>query len=127
MKKPLALFAALAAACSLGTAALAAPPVMLNDALITQIPKSDQAAFRQAVADALNTSPDGLSTSWSSTPRRKGAPPITVKLTPTQTSKGSNDRLCRFLQGDFSRTSTSETWKFWFCKQPDGTWKASST
>jgi hypothetical protein len=37
-----------------------------------------------------------------------------------------NDQTCRFLVGDFARGATSEKWQFWFCKQPDGTWKASS-
>ena len=48
-----------------------------------------------------------------------------LKITPLQTST-SGDRTCRLLEGDFARTSTTETWKFWFCKQPDGTWKASA-
>lgn len=97
---------------------------MLNNALITQISKADKPAFRQAVADALNNTADGQSVNWSSTPKRKAAP-ITAKITPLQTST-TGDRTCRLLEGDFARTSTTETWKFWFCKQPDGTWKASA-
>ncbi|MFM9871211.1 hypothetical protein [Achromobacter xylosoxidans] len=115
---------ALAAGVTAGPA-LAAPAVMLNNALITQISKADKPAFHQAVADALNNAADGQSINWSSTPKRKAAP-ITAKITPLQTSKLSGDRTCRLLEGDFARTSTTETWKFWFCKQPDGTWKASS-
>ena len=46
---------------------------------------------------------DGQSTNWSSVPKRKVTPPITVKLTPTQTTKLKDDRACRFLEGDFAR------------------------
>ena len=44
-------------------------------------------------------------------------------MSPTQLSAL---RTCPLLAGHFARTSTTETWKFWFCKQPDGTWKASA-
>ncbi|MNK79274.1 hypothetical protein D3C87_989370 [compost metagenome] len=99
---------------------------MLNDALITQISKADRASFHEAVAQSLNQSADGQRTEWTSTVQRKKAAPITVQLTPTQTTKAKNDRVCRFLVGEFARTTTTEKWQFWFCKQPDGTWKASS-
>ncbi len=112
-------------ACGTSGAAVAAPAVMLNHALITEIPKADLPAFHKAAADALNNAADGQSTQWSSTPKGK-APPITAKITPLQTSTLSGDRTCRLLEGDLARAKTSETWKFWFCKQPDGTWKASS-
>ncbi|MDH1178591.1 hypothetical protein N5C72_10930 [Achromobacter mucicolens] len=49
-----------------------------------------------------------------------------MQLTPKQTTRAGNDRVCRFLVGNFARTSTTETWQFWFCKQADGTWKASA-
>ena len=120
------VLASAALALGLAQAAVAAPAVMLNHALITQIPKADQPSFHQAIADALNNSADGQSTNWSSVPKRKVTPPITVKLTPTQTTKLKDDRACRFLEGDFARANTTESWKFWFCKQPDGSWKASS-
>ncbi len=120
------VLAALFLSGGMASAAIAAPPVMLNDALITQIPKADRASFHEAVAQALNNSADGQRTEWTSTPQRKKAAPITVQLTPKQTSKIKDDRVCRFLVGEFARTTTTETWQFWFCKQPDGTWKASS-
>lgn len=120
------VLAALFLSGGMATAAIAAPAVMLNNALITQIPKADRESFHEAVAQSLNSSADGQRTEWTSTHQPKRAAPITVQLTPKQTSKLSNDRVCRFLVGEFSRTSTTETWQFWFCKQPDGTWKASS-
>lgn len=120
------VLAALLLSGSMASVAVAAPPVMLNDALITQISKADRASFHEAVAQALNSSADGQSTEWTSTPQRKKAAPITVQLTPKQTTRAGNDRICRFLVGNFARTSTTETWQFWFCKQPDGTWKASA-
>jgi surface antigen len=110
----------------MASVAVAAPPVMLNDALITQISKADRASFHEAVAQALNSSADGQSTEWKSAHQPKRAAPITVQLTPKQTTRAGNDRVCRFLVGNFARTSTTETWQFWFCKQPDGTWKASA-
>lgn len=120
------VLAALFLACGLPIAAVAAPPVLLNDALITQISKADRPSFHEAVAQSLNGSADGQRTEWTSTAQPKRAAPITVQLTPTQTSKVKDDRICRFLVADFSRTTTTEKWQFWFCKQPDGTWKASS-
>ncbi|WAI85312.1 MULTISPECIES: hypothetical protein [Achromobacter] len=121
------VLAALLVAGGMSAAAVAAPPVMLNNSLITQIPKGDRTSFHDAVAQALNSSADGQRTEWTSSAQAKRAAPITVQLTPTQTTKATNDRVCRFLVADFARTSTTETWKFWFCKQPDGSWKASST
>ncbi|WP_264615824.1 hypothetical protein [Achromobacter spanius] len=121
------VLAALLVAGGMSATAFAAPPVMLNNSLITQIPKGDRPSFHDAVAQSLNSSADGQRTEWVSKSQAKRAAPITVQLTPTQTSKVKNDRVCRFLVADFARTSTTETWKFWFCKQPDGTWKASST
>ena len=119
------VLASLLVACGIAAPAFAAPPVMLNNAIITQIPKGDQPSFHEAVAQSLNTSADGQRTQWSSTHQPRKAPPITVQLTPTQTSKVKDDRVCRFLVGDFARGATTENWQFWFCKQPDGTWKAS--
>lgn len=120
------VLASMLVACGISTTAVAAPPVMLNNAIITQIPKADRNSFHEAVAQSLNSSADGQRTEWSSTHQRQKAPPITVQLTPTQTSKVKNDQTCRFLVGDFARGATTEKWQFWFCKQPDGTWKASS-
>lgn len=120
------VLAALLLSGGMASVAVAAPPVMLNDALITQISKADRASFHEAVAQALNSSADGQSTEWQSAHQPKRAAPITVQLTPKQTTRAGNDRVCRFLVGNFARTSTTETWQFWFCKQPDGTWKASA-
>ncbi|MDH0092952.1 hypothetical protein N7373_15980 [Achromobacter mucicolens] len=120
------VLAALLLSGGMASVAVAAPPVMLNDALITQISKADRASFHEAVAQALNSSADGQSTEWKSAHQPKRAAPITVQLTPKQTTRAGNDRVCRFLVGNFARSSTTETWQFWFCKQPDGTWKASA-
>lgn len=121
------VLAALLVAGGMSAAAVAAPPVMLNNSLITQIPKGDRISFHEAIAQALNSSADGQRTEWASKTQPKRAAPITVQLTPTQTSTVKDNRTCRFLVADFARTSTTEKWQFWFCKMPDGTWKASST
>ncbi|EFF73501.1 hypothetical protein [Achromobacter piechaudii] len=120
------VLATLLVAVGVSATAVAAPPVMLNNSLITQIPNGDRASFHEAIAQALNQSADGQRTEWTSKTQPKRAAPITVQLTPTQTSKVKDDRVCRFLVADFARTSTTEKWQLWFCKQPDGTWKASS-
>lgn len=120
------ILATLLVAAGLSAPALAAPPVMLNNSLIIEIPKGDRNSFHEAVAQALNSSADGQRTEWASKSQPKKAAPITVQLTPTQTSTVKDNRVCRFLVADFARTSTTEKWQFWFCKQPDGTWKASS-
>lgn len=120
------VLAALLLSGGMTSVALAAPPVMLNDALITQISKADRPSFNEAVAQSLNSSADGQTTEWTSKDQRKRAAPIMVRLTPKQTTNAGNDRVCRFLVGNFSRSTTTETWQFWFCKQPDGTWKASA-
>ncbi|WLW63019.1 hypothetical protein RA224_06215 [Achromobacter aegrifaciens] len=96
------VLASLLVACGIAAPAFAAPPVMLNNAIITQIPKADQPSYRDAVVQALNNSADGQRTQWSSTHQPRKAPPITVQLTPTQTSKLKDDRVCRFLVGDFA-------------------------
>lgn len=56
------VLAALLLSGGMASVAVAAPPVMLNDALITQISKADRASFHEAVAQALNSSADGQST-----------------------------------------------------------------
>ena len=91
------VLAALLLSGGMASVAVAAPPVMLNDALITQISKADRASFHEAVAQALNSSADGQSTEWKSAHQPKRAAPITVQLTPKQTTKADNDRVCRFL------------------------------
>lgn len=120
------LLATLLVATGISATAAAAPPVMLNNSLITQIPKGDRNSFHEAIAQSLNSSADGQRTEWTSKSQPKKAAPITVQLTPTQTSTVKDNRVCRFLVADFARTATTEKWQFWFCKQPDGTWKASS-
>ncbi|MDH1299308.1 hypothetical protein [Achromobacter sp. GD03932] len=53
------VLASLLVACGIAAPAFAAPPVMLNNAIITQIPKADQPSYRDAVVQALNNSADG--------------------------------------------------------------------
>ena len=60
------VLAALLVATGLSAAAVAAPPVMLNNSLITEIPKGDRTSFHEAIAQALNNSADGQRTEWTS-------------------------------------------------------------
>lgn len=109
----------------LPTMAGAASLSFLNYTITNRIPAKDVPAFQATVADVLNQSADGQTTQWSSSegvPRRA---PVQVALTPLQTSETKTFSACRLLDADVRQHKSQETWKFWFCKQEDGSWKAS--
>ena len=103
----------------------AAPPIYLNHSIIVNIPKADLPSFRAAVNQALNDSADGQTTHWTSSAQR-GHAPVSVALTPSQTTQTQKADRCRMLQGRFTQSGGKEDWSFWFCRQPEGNWKASS-
>ncbi|OZI42580.1 hypothetical protein CEK29_12610 [Bordetella genomosp. 5] len=119
------LLAGILLAAGASSLSFAAPTTFLNYTIINNIPKQDRAGFRSAVAQALNDSADGQTTTWTSSPPRRGTP-ISVTLTPRQTSQTEKADKCRFLQAHFEQSGGKENWSFWFCRQPDGGWKASS-
>lgn len=97
----------------------------LNHTITNRIPAKDVPAFQATVAEVLNQSADGQTTQWSSSegvPRRA---PVQAALTPLQTTETKTFSTCRLLNADIRQHKSQETWKFWFCKQEDGSWKAS--
>ncbi|GAB2480443.1 hypothetical protein GCM10027082_34260 [Comamonas humi] len=118
--------AALASALSaLPSAAQAASATFLNRTIAARIPAQDLPAFRTAVGNVLNSAADGSTTPWTSSQGPRRQPPVEVALTPLQTTQ-TRGGACRLLDAKVSQRSLSEQWQFWFCKQGDGSWKASS-
>jgi surface antigen len=98
----------------------------MNNTVIGSIPKADWPDFEKAVAQALNDSPDGTASTWhSNTPQRRGGP-INVTLTPSDTVQTPKANKCRLLAADVTQGKTAETWKFMFCQNPAGAWRAST-
>lgn len=104
----------------------AAPLSFLNDTLTARFPAKDLPALRSAIADALNNSPNGAVTQWEG---KQGAPhrQFKVALTPRQTTQTEKVGTCRLLDLQVSQGHRVEPWQFWFCQQPNGSWKASGT
>jgi hypothetical protein len=119
----MALLAVLGGAASVASAA---PLSFLNDTLTARFPAKDLPAFRSTVAEVLRSSPDNELTQWEG---RHGAPQrhFKVALTPLQTTHTQKAGTCRLLDLQVSQGRSVEPWKFWFCQQADGSWKASGT
>jgi len=83
--------------------------------------------LRKGVGDVLNHAADKSTTQWTSShgPRSRQ---VQMALTPLQTSQTQKADTCRLLNVEASRPTgkRKEEWQFWFCKQADGTWKASA-
>lgn len=119
--------AALASALSaLPATALAASAAFLNHTIAVRIPAKDLPAFRTTIGNVLNSAADGSTTQWASSQGPRHQPPVEVALTPVQTTQTRTSGACRLLDAKVSQRSLSEQWQFWFCKQGDGSWKASS-
>lgn len=131
MKKPAARpLSALVLATVLGglaCAVSAAPLTFLNQTITASVPAKDVPALRKAVGDVLNHAADKSTTQWTSShgPRSRQ---VQMALTPLQTSQTQKADTCRLLNVEASRPTgkRKEEWQFWFCKQADGTWKASA-
>jgi surface antigen len=119
--------ASLAAAASLvSTNANAAALIFLNDTIAARIPARDLPDAKAAVAKVLNEAADGSVTEWTSRPNRTNQR-VTMALQPQQTVQTGSAGSCRLLSADVRLKKTSENWRFWFCKQSDGSWKASGS
>lgn len=105
--------------------AAAASLSFLNQTIATHIPAKDLPTFQATVAEVLNQSADGQTTQWSSTAGTPRRAPVQIALTPLQTTQTQAFSACRLLAADIMQNKMQETWKFWFCKQADGHWKAS--
>lgn len=116
----------------LGTAllsmpAVAAPVAFLNGTIVTRIPAKDLPSFKAAIGDVLNNGADRATTQWTSSSRSQSRPPVQVAFTPLQSVQTQAASSCRLLDARVSQHKRSENWQFWFCKQTDGSWKASGS
>lgn len=104
----------------------AAPLSFLNKSIISRIPAADVPSLQATVGVVLNDMADGQQTEWSSSQsNRARRTPVNILLTPEQTVQTGSAGTCRLLDAKVSQGNADESWKFWFCKQADGSWKAS--
>lgn len=105
--------------------ATAATLSFLNDTIAMRVPAKDLPAFKTKVAQVLNETPDRSTSDWTSSPSRNKHP-VKIVFKPEQTTQTKSAGTCRLLAAEVSQLSNAENWRFWFCKQADGSWKASS-
>ena len=125
ISSPRAVLCAIASCALIPFAAQAAPVAYLNNSILTRIPAKDVASFKDAVLTTLNTVPDGATAAWASTPIASGQ--IQIEMQPQETSETKIAGTCRLLAAEINQRDQHENWKFWFCKQKDGSWKSSGT
>ncbi len=79
--------------------------------------EEDMSLFVAARDEALEKREDGSTVSWSNPDTDSSG-----SVTPIETRRGGGDlcRLLQFVNRVDGRTGES---RFWFCRQPDGTWK----
>ncbi|WNG68471.1 hypothetical protein [Cupriavidus gilardii] len=94
----------------------------LTSTIAGTMTQSEARAFASAVNRALTATEDGTAVSWrtQATPRR---PATYARITPLQ-SKTDRGQPCRQIRSELKRSSNEESWTGWFCKQPDGRWRA---
>lgn len=112
--------------CAIPITGMAAPPSFLNHTILARIPAADIPALRSRIGDVLNHGADGASAEWASTPR-PSRPPVQMVLTPLQSVQTQSANGCRLLDARVTQARAQEQWQFWFCKQKDGSWKASGS
>lgn len=125
--KKISVYACLLFACLFTAGAQAAgSPFFMGKSIIVKIPNDQRPAFEQAVKKALDESPDGQTSTWTSVAKGKRDVPVSVTMTPTQSVKTPSGRECRFLKSTVQRNQDSEPWQFWFCRGDDGGWRIST-
>jgi hypothetical protein len=97
----------------------------LNGTIASHIPSKDLPAFKAAVADVLNKSSDNTESTWTSTARTQNRT-VNVTFKPVSTVQTNSVTTCRLLTAQVSLQDKHEPWQFWFCKQANGDWKAST-
>lgn len=107
-------------------AAHAANLSFLNESILLRIPKAQVPAFSAEVGRVLNDVGDGQRATWTSKPERARQAPVSVTFLPKNTARTSKGQTCRFLAADVAQGFAKENWGFWFCKQENGTWRASA-
>lgn len=119
---PVLAFALAFAALSASAPARAYVDHYLASTIVGTMTQSEARAFASAVDRALTATEDGTAVSWrtQATPRR---PATFARITPLQ-SKTDHGQPCRQIRSELQRSSNEESWTGWFCKQPDGRWRA---
>lgn len=102
----------------------AMPYVQLTQSVLTHIPAKDVAGFKAFIGHTLHTGPADTTQTWNSTPHPRRAP-VQVQVTPSATVTTRTAGPCRLLTAQVSQRASHESWKVWFCQQPDGGWKIS--
>lgn len=123
MKKQNALLAG-GVLMAFSVSAQAASMAFMNHTILASMPKSELPAFRAAVAQVLDSQPDGASSTWTGSPPHYGQP-VAVDMTVKRSVETQKANQCRLLDARVRQGSRAEDWSFWFCKQPSGQWKAS--
>ena len=122
------LFSLAMCATSLSTLPLGAqaalPFVQLNQSVLIHIPARDVPDFKSFIGKTLHEGQAGAATTWTSSARRNGAP-VQVEATPGPTVSTRAAGACRLLSAQVSQRNSTESWKVWFCQQPNGSWKIS--
>lgn len=102
---------------SIALASHAATGKILRDLPGNVASDEDQTMMREAIADALENQPDGVTTGWKN--------PLTGSngiIRPVETYQ-RDDMHCRKLQVRNNIDNQSNDWVFNFCKNPEGDWK----
>lgn len=105
--------------------ASAGQATFLNGTIVANIPAKDLPAFKAKVGDVLNNTADNTPSTWTSSQTSVNRQ-VSVEFKPLATVETKSAQTCRLLAAQVTRQKASEHWQFWFCKQTDGTWKASS-
>lgn len=105
--------------------ASAAELSFLNGTIVSHIPSKDLPSFRSAVTDVLNQTADNTESTWTSTTKTESRT-IHVTLKPVNTVETPSAQTCRLLTANVRLQDKHEPWQFWFCKQKNGAWKAST-
>ena len=109
-----------------GMAQAALPFVQLNDSVLIRIPAKDVPGFKSWIGQALNTGAPGSTLDWQSSHHARRAP-VRVQVTPGPVTPTRTAGNCRLLSAQVEQQPRPvETWKVWFCQQPDGSWKIST-
>ncbi|AZG16728.1 MULTISPECIES: RT0821/Lpp0805 family surface protein [Cupriavidus] len=94
----------------------------LSGSIVGTLTKKEAASLQKSVRTALNDTEDNKTVTWHyPAENRRQAVDGTIEPVATKTDAG---RTCRRLKSELKRGSATEAWSGWFCKQPNGTWKA---
>ncbi len=90
---------------------------LLGDSPFGEFSESDLSLFEAARNEALEKREEGSTVSWSNPDTGSSG-----SVTPIETRRGGGD-LCRLLRVVNRVDGQMGESEFWFCRQPDGSWK----